>query len=536
MEQLFLHQGDRQKEIERLCDNRYPSFAYGALAGLMAQEGGRFNVALTTNFDDLLADALYLFTEARPLVIHHDSLFNHIRPTRTRPLIVKLHGDHQLTPRNTRAETDRLQTELKQQVASLLHDRGLIFVGYGGNDRGIHDLLSALPNEALHSGLFWVSAKPPESPLTSWLEDRKAVWVECANFDHLMILLAKEFRIKHPNKGRFDAVFKSYIETYETLSGSIHALPENAPAAVELKQAAAQASSELPDLWQLRERAQRERNPRKVIHLYHRRLRRANVDWRLVLAFAEYLRGLDDTKATEEQYRLAQESSHNHPDVMRSYARFLLYQRRIPEAKTVIEALPPSERSHVMTHILDARILVAEGHLLQAEAKFKAALEVDDGSTRPLIALAAFFADDLGDEKRAEEAYATLRKENPESRNVRLNQAAFLLSCGRADEGLPILRGLLSSTQALDSPFNELVTRFLFLLHGPTAKAWHELPLIKELVQAGFRTWDWRFHVNLEQARKEKRAEIDWLSVLANVMTGEDQTEALQEWPRWRAA
>lgn len=105
IDRLFLTPEDRQREIEDLCDGRTPSFGYAVLAQLIAQPGGRFNVVLTTNFDDLIADALYLYTEARPLVIYHESLAAFIRPTRTRPLVVKLHGDHRLSPRNTALET-----------------------------------------------------------------------------------------------------------------------------------------------------------------------------------------------------------------------------------------------------------------------------------------------------------------------------------------------------------------------------------------------------------------------------------------------
>ncbi|MBF8266338.1 MAG: TPR domain protein, partial [Dehalococcoidia bacterium] len=109
MEELFLSPDERQREIEDLCDGKFPGFGYAVLASLVAMQGGHLNVVLTTNFDDLMADALYLFSAARPLVIHHESLASYIRPTRTRPLIVKLHGDNRLSPQNTADETNTLQ-------------------------------------------------------------------------------------------------------------------------------------------------------------------------------------------------------------------------------------------------------------------------------------------------------------------------------------------------------------------------------------------------------------------------------------------
>ena len=149
LERLFLQPAERQKEIEDLCDGRFPGFGYAVLSNLVGDKGGTFNIVLTTNFDDLVPDGLYLFTASPPLVIQHESLAAFIRPTRTKPLVVKLHGDHRLAPRNTSVETERLKAEVAKSVQTLLHDRGLIFLGYGGNDVGIKKMLESLQPEAL---------------------------------------------------------------------------------------------------------------------------------------------------------------------------------------------------------------------------------------------------------------------------------------------------------------------------------------------------------------------------------------------------
>jgi hypothetical protein len=167
IELLFLTPGDRQREIERLCDRGiddekpFPRFGYAVLSGLMCQEGGKFNVSLTTNFDDLLADAFFFFQEERPLVIHHDSLAPFIRPTHLRPLIAKLHGDYRLAPRNTSAETQSLTDIVSERVSTVLHDRGLVFLGYGGNDESIFAMMEDLPEEAIPFGVYWVSDQEP---------------------------------------------------------------------------------------------------------------------------------------------------------------------------------------------------------------------------------------------------------------------------------------------------------------------------------------------------------------------------------------
>src|SRR4051812_45196568 len=80
MEELFIQPEARQREVEALCDGRFPGFGYAVLAALLGRRDGLFNVALTTNFDDLIADAMYVFTEARPLVISDEALAGFIRP------------------------------------------------------------------------------------------------------------------------------------------------------------------------------------------------------------------------------------------------------------------------------------------------------------------------------------------------------------------------------------------------------------------------------------------------------------------------
>jgi NAD-dependent SIR2 family protein deacetylase len=71
IEKLFATSEERQREIERLIDDKDPGFGYSVLAQLVTHEneGNKCNVLLTTNFDDLVADALYLFTRKKPLVI-----------------------------------------------------------------------------------------------------------------------------------------------------------------------------------------------------------------------------------------------------------------------------------------------------------------------------------------------------------------------------------------------------------------------------------------------------------------------------------
>jgi hypothetical protein len=89
IEDLFLTPEERQREIERLTEGKDPGFGYAVLAQMMTFEdiGRHCNVVQTVNFDDLIADALYLYTQKKPLVISHESLAGFVKITRTRQIV-----------------------------------------------------------------------------------------------------------------------------------------------------------------------------------------------------------------------------------------------------------------------------------------------------------------------------------------------------------------------------------------------------------------------------------------------------------------
>ena len=94
MNELFPLPHDRQLEVERITSGKDPAVGYALFAMLAAHSeyGPKANVVLTTNFDDLVADSLYLLTRSKPLVVGHESLASFARASRRRPLVVKVHG------------------------------------------------------------------------------------------------------------------------------------------------------------------------------------------------------------------------------------------------------------------------------------------------------------------------------------------------------------------------------------------------------------------------------------------------------------
>lgn len=289
IERLFPFPELRQKEIERLCDERDPAFGYAVLAQLMghAEFGRHCNVVLSTNFDDMVADALYLYTNKKPLVIAHESLVGFVRVSRTRPLVVKLHGDARLTPRNTVSETSALDSEVHAGLRTMLLETGLIFLGYSGSDESIAHLLADLPPAALPWGVYWVNDRLPEGPLADWLKQRGAVWVRHLDFDELMLLIWHEFDLDHPDSKRFEDLMETYSDTFKTLNEKLRGKPDTAEKRA-LEQAAEKAVSEAEDWWGvgLEAATYEETDPARAERIYQDGLTRFPDSAELVIDYA----------------------------------------------------------------------------------------------------------------------------------------------------------------------------------------------------------------------------------------------------------
>ena len=365
IDRLFLTPFDRQREIEDLCDGRTPSFGYAVLAQLVALQTGRFNIVLTTNFDDLIADALYLYTEARPLVIHHESLAAFIRPTRTRPLIVKLHGDHRLSPRNTALETQTLEQEIQRHTAMVLHDRGVIFMGYGGADTGILKMFNDLPPEALPFGAYWVHPQEPQGEVREWLDRRGGVWVRSGWFDEVMLLIRNAFELPHPKAERFTLIFQNYHQKFQELSTAIQQKSPEAPGVQALQKALTDAEALFPDYWKALSEANRleQSDPDRANQIYQQGISQFPKAAPLLGDYATFLSDLKkDYDTAEAMFKRALEADPENAINLVNYALFLGDQRKDYDAAEAMfkRALDANPKYAIALANL-ARLLLATG-------------------------------------------------------------------------------------------------------------------------------------------------------------------------------
>lgn len=160
-EKLFDEPSQRREYIETCIGDAYPSWGYIYLVNLL--KNNVFNTIFTTNFDDLINEACYAFSNnIRPIVCAHDSSIKSLRITSKRPKIIKLHGDFLFDNlKNTVRELETLESNMLEKFKQYASEFGFIFVGYSGKDRSIMDTLNVLLKSESNfpHGIYWCKRK-----------------------------------------------------------------------------------------------------------------------------------------------------------------------------------------------------------------------------------------------------------------------------------------------------------------------------------------------------------------------------------------
>ena len=201
-ETMFDQPSQRRVYIEECVKNAHPSWGYVYLTNFLSNK--LFDVVFTTNFDDLINEACYLYSDGlRPMVAAHDSAIQGIRLTSGRPKIIKLHGDFLYDNiKNTLAELETLETNIKRKLNQFAQEYGLVVLGYNGRDRSVMDTLDLLlrDEENFKQGVYWcIRPGASISNRLQYLLRRERVYlVEIAGFDEFAADLNKAAQLALP--------------------------------------------------------------------------------------------------------------------------------------------------------------------------------------------------------------------------------------------------------------------------------------------------------------------------------------------------
>lgn len=181
-------QRQRRMFVETEVASKTPSIGYAYITSLVSQN--YFNTIFTTNFDDLLNEAFYTYSDQRPIVCAHDSSINSVTVTSKRPKIIKLHGDYLFDDlKSTNRETETLEQNIKAKFLEFGKEYGMIVLGYSGGDRSIMDVLSSMlkNEEYFKGGIYWCVRKGSEisEELRKLLWRERVFFVEVEGFDEV---------------------------------------------------------------------------------------------------------------------------------------------------------------------------------------------------------------------------------------------------------------------------------------------------------------------------------------------------------------
>lgn len=187
---------DRRAFFQRHVQAARPGGGY-RLAARLAQ-AGLLKSVWTTNFDGLMPRAL-AETSVTPIEVGLDSTNRVIRADRTGELpCVALHGDYRYDAlKNTNAELQRLDADLRAALVERATNSPLIVMGYSGRDRSIMDALTEGYGRPGPGTLYWCGYGdgPPPAPIAALLAvaraaGRTAFYIPGAAFDDVMRRLA----------------------------------------------------------------------------------------------------------------------------------------------------------------------------------------------------------------------------------------------------------------------------------------------------------------------------------------------------------
>lgn len=383
--------------LDQLQAAATPSTGYRWLAAIL--QHSRHRLAITCNFDNLVADALVLNGALPPLVLAHESLAGHARPGLSRPLLARIQHD-------PLAAAPQAQAGWLAALRRLFGHYTPVFIGYGGNDACLSSLLASLqPGDICGRPLWCYQDSPPPPALCEWLARHRGILLRIDDFDSFMAHLATRLL---KNVAAMQA-------------GMPLALPPGRPALPAATPPAAPQSSAEPA-------------PETV--------NAAMADWQDWVQVARH------RSSADEQMLIYQQALQLHPHsggLIVAYADFLAGQGAEPrQLEQLYRHALTLEPDSAAICAACADFLAAQGDPEEAVALYRQALQLAPQDAGIAVRCADFLASRLGDQAQAATLYAHALTLAPADASLLARHAAFLAALGDVDAAEAQYRRALS--------------------------------------------------------------------------------------------
>lgn len=531
-------------------DGIAPSVGYYFLAKALEANPPRHNVVITTNFDNLVADSLSIYTKTSPLVVGHESLAGFARATMRRPLICKIHRDVLLSPQSDPRSLRRLHDAWGTALRALFQQYTPLFIGYGGNDDTLMDLLESLDPEDVKPRLIWCYYEKikPNPRVRELVNSFKGVLVPIPSFDHLMARLGAKMGIRTLDNELVERAKRQTSHYHSQMNLLVEGLKKvDEP----VREALRVMNKDVPGWYAFYLKIQLEKDPnlreqeyRLGIQLYPEsaQLRGNFANFMKESSFGEakklYLEAIElDPKdanitgnfatfmtdqlrehaAAEALYEKALALDPRNPVVTENFAIFLDQQERDDKKAerlylTAFELEPTAMRAHhyanFLFDVLDLRP--------EARAWYVKALELDPENVDVTNDYATFLWQ-VGRYIEPDELFRKALRLDPDDPSVAGNYGGFLLSYEQLDEATKNIERAKSLNRG---ERNQLAAELAFyeaiLLQVEKQDATSKIQDLEKLLLGRFVRHRWRFEPVLAYLRKSlSAADYDRFSKLA---------------------
>lgn len=317
--------------LEDLMSGKDPSPGYSILAKALSDTAHR--AVITTNFDNLIADALLIYTDTFPFVCGHESLASFVRVAMRRPLACKIHRDLLLGPKNDRRAVERLHEAWDAALRALMEHYTPIFIGYGGNDGSLMDLLYSLDAGEIKGQMIWCyyEKSKPSKRIKKLVSHHRGVLVPVPDFDLLMILLGERMGISLLHATILERA-KKRIETYR-----LRLLDLNTAGHPSVAKTVAATFKRLGGWWAWESKARRETDPAERERVYRQGVKEYPKSHELLTNFAIFMTDVrKDHDEAEKLYRKALELDPTDANNPGNLGGFLVARGKIEAAGSVL--------------------------------------------------------------------------------------------------------------------------------------------------------------------------------------------------------
>ncbi|WP_305845218.1 tetratricopeptide repeat protein [Photobacterium leiognathi] len=451
--------------LEKAIKDGKPSLGYAVLAWILSST--RHRMVITTNFDNLVADAVSVYGGTYPHVIGHESLASYAKPLSRRPIVAKIHRDLFTDPKNTTEGTDELEESWVLTLKNIFKFYTPVFIGYGGNDGSLMNFLQNLGNSEISGQPFWCYYAPdgaPNDTIKQLMTKQNGALIPINGFDEFMLKTGEA--IGFDRHKQITEIKYNSEQRIKKIQDQMRALNKETQDD-DVKKILKPQNNEKQNWswldWQLH--IDEERNIDKQNQLYREAMVARPESHQLLGNYAIFLYEQRKYEDADQYYLQAIEFQPNDADYLGNYAISLSEQGKLEDAEhyylRAIE-IAPNDADYQGSY---ATCLKKQGRTDEAEQYYLRAIEIDPNDAINLGNY-ALLLEEQADFEKAEQYYRQAIEIDPNHANNLGNYADFLNDRERFEESYEIIQQalaiepnderLLNIKEAIQSNLNQL--------------------------------------------------------------------------------